>query len=59
MNTYKIAIGLPLDVYEKVKRRAAKAKKSFSAEAVDLIKCGLLDVEDSERHEPKTKGSTK
>ena len=50
---YKIAINFPKEIYDKIKRRADKAKISVSEQAVDLVKCGLLDIEESEQHDPK------
>lgn len=48
----KIAINIPADLFERISARASAAKRPFTVEAVDLLRCGLLDVEDSERHEP-------
>jgi hypothetical protein len=49
----KIAVNFPDEVYNKIDRRARTKKTSFSAMAVELVKCGLFDFEESEKHEPR------
>jgi plasmid stability protein len=48
---HKLAVNFPDEVFKKIKSRATKAKRSLSDEAIDLIRCGILDVEDLERSE--------
>lgn len=48
----KIAINIPAEIFERISARANAAGVPFTVQAVDLLRCGLLDVEDSERHEP-------
>lgn len=49
---HKHAVNFPRDVYDKIKRRAKKSGRSFSDEAIDLIKCGIFDIEESESYDP-------
>jgi hypothetical protein len=51
----KIAISFPPEVFRKVNSRAHAARKPFTTMAVELIKCGLYDYEESEKHEPATR----
>jgi hypothetical protein len=48
----KIAINIPEEDFIKIKQRAESDGVPFTAKAVELIRCGLLDYEDSERHDP-------
>ncbi len=50
----KVAISFPEGLFKTIDARAKAAKTSFSAEVVDLVKCGLLDVQESEALEPNT-----
>lgn len=49
----KIAVNMPEEVFDKVARRAKQDNVSFNAKAVELLKCGLFDYEESEQHEPR------
>jgi hypothetical protein len=48
----KIAINIPEEVFDKIRRRAEAEQVPFTVKAVELLRCGLLDYEDSERHDP-------
>lgn len=48
----KIAVSIPDEFFVRVKRRACRTKNTFSETFVDLAKCGLLDIEESELYEP-------
>jgi len=39
-------------VFDKIVARALIDQVSFSEKAVELVKCGIFDYEESERHEP-------
>ena len=56
---YKIAVRMPLPLFKRIKERARKQKRSISEVAADLIACGLLDIEESERLEPPEKVAAK
>ena len=47
----KIAVKLEPDVFERIKSRAIDHKKEFSDIVNDVCRCGLLDLEESERDE--------
>jgi hypothetical protein len=49
----KIAVKLSRPVFEKLVARAAKDKVSFSVTVEDVLKCGILDLEESEALEPQ------
>ncbi len=51
----RIAIGFPPEEFEKVEARAKADGVTFSAKALELIRCGLFDYEESEKHEPHKK----
>jgi metal-responsive CopG/Arc/MetJ family transcriptional regulator len=48
----KIAVSFPDELFKKIKRRTEKSGLTFSEVVSDLSACGLLDIEDSEMHEP-------
>jgi hypothetical protein len=48
----KISIALDPELFKAICKRCKATEKSFSSVANDLIKCGLLDIEESERDEP-------
>jgi hypothetical protein len=48
---HKIAVNIPTPIYDKIAKRAKKAKVSFSEMAVKLLDCGLFDYEDSEQYD--------
>ena len=48
----KIAVKMPVALFEKIVLRARRHGVSFSEEAARLLDCGLLDYEESEQHEP-------
>lgn len=53
-NGWRIAITFfDRELFDSIKARAEKNKKSMSATIVDLAKLGLFDIEESEKHEPK------
>ncbi len=56
---HKIAVTIPIDVYNRIKLRAYAEGISFSTCAAALIACGLLDYEESEAHEPQAEPQAK
>ncbi len=53
----KIAVSMPVEVFAKIAKRAKVSGTSFSEQAVDILKCGLFDLEESERYDPVEKTS--
>ena len=49
----KIAINIKHDTFKRLVERAKTEKKMFSEIAEDVIKCGLLCLDESDRFEPK------
>ena len=49
----KIAVKMPVALFEKIVLRAKRRGVSFSEEAAKLLDCGLMDYEESEQHEPE------
>jgi hypothetical protein len=49
----KIAISMPEEVFDKIARRAKADGVSFNTKALELLRCGLFDYEESEEYEPK------
>ncbi len=49
----KLAVKFKPDVFQQIKDRATRDKKHFSEIMNDVLECGLLDLEDQERDEPK------
>jgi len=47
----KIAISMPETLFDKINKRAAADGVSFNKIAVDLLACGLLDIEESEMYD--------
>jgi hypothetical protein len=47
----KIAVVFPEQLFRDVVKMAKAEKKSFNDMVVDLVKCGKLDLEESDRHE--------
>jgi hypothetical protein len=47
---------MPTEIFENIQRRAKANGVSFSAMAVKLLECGLLDYEDSERVDSNKEG---
>jgi len=50
----KLAVMFTPDNFKKLRARAAKEKKRFSAVLNDVVACGLFDLEEQERDEPVT-----
>ena len=50
----KVAVNFPADLHAKIVARAAKEKRSFSDQAIELCKCGELCLADSDQHERET-----
>ena len=48
----KIAVSFRTDLFRKLCRRCEESDKMFSFVVNDLVRCGLLCVEESERDEP-------
>jgi hypothetical protein len=48
----KIAVKLDVETFQRLKARAKRDGRMFSEVVNDCCKCGLLDLEDSERDEP-------
>jgi hypothetical protein len=51
-NGIKLSVKFEPEIFQQLKDRAAKENKLFSDIVNDVLKCGLLDLEDSERDEP-------
>jgi hypothetical protein len=49
----RIAVSMPEELFERISERARAAHVPFTVTAVDLLRCGLLDIEDSEAHDPE------
>lgn len=49
----KIAVNMHHDTFKRLLARAKAEKKSFSEMTEDVIKCGLLCLDESDRFEPK------
>ena len=47
----KIAVIFPRQLFHDVIAMAKKEKKTFNDMVVDLVKCGKLDLEESDKHE--------
>jgi hypothetical protein len=54
----QVAVRFPDELFEAVIKMAKAEKKEFNAMVVDLVKCGKMDLEESDRHEPITHGVT-
>ena len=49
----KFAVNFPDDLFKAVMKMARLEKKPFNTMVLDLIRCGKLDLEESDKHEPK------
>jgi hypothetical protein len=49
----RIAIAIPDELFEKIAKRAKDDNVPFTVKAVELLSCGILDYEESERFEPE------
>ena len=47
----KIAVNFPEQLFRDIIKMAKAEKKTFNDMVVDLVKCGKLDLEESDRHE--------
>jgi hypothetical protein len=54
----QIAVRFPDELFKEIIKQAKREKKDFNAMVLDLIKCGKLDLEDSDRHEPSSQEDT-
>ena len=48
----QVAIRFPDDLFKAIIAMAKKEKKDFNAMVLDLVRCGKLDLEESDKHEP-------
>ena len=48
----QVAVRFPDDLFKTIIAMAKKEKKDFNAMVLDLARCGKLDLEESDRHEP-------
>lgn len=53
----KIAVSFPSILFLDIIEMAKKEKKSFNDMVIDLIKCGKLDLEESDKHELTPEGN--
>jgi len=47
----KIAVSFPAQLFHDVIAMAKTEKKTFNDMVIDLVKCGKLDLEESDKHE--------
>ena len=47
----RIAVNFPKELFHGVIEMAKKENKSFNDMAIDLVKCGKLDLEESDKYE--------
>jgi hypothetical protein len=47
----KIAVRFERETFKRIRKRAEKENKSFSAMVEDTVKCGLLCLEENDREE--------
>lgn len=59
MKSRRVAVTFTEQIFEKVMRRAKDDEVSFSTKALELIRCGLFDYEESEKHEPPKQSKKK
>ena len=50
-NRMKIAVAFPEQLFHDVIAMAKNEKKTFNDMVIDLVKCGKLDLEESDKHE--------
>jgi len=48
----KIAVSFPDDLFKAILKMAKKEDKTFNVMVLDLVRCGKLDLEESDKHEP-------
>jgi hypothetical protein len=49
----KASVAFDTELFKAICKRCKNTNQSFSVVVNDLIKCGLLDIEESERDEPQ------
>lgn len=49
----KIAVEFPNPLFLDIIKMAQKENRGFSQMVVELVKCGKLDLEESDKHEPQ------
>jgi len=47
----RIAVNFPEQLFHDIIAMAKNEKKSFNVMVIDLVKCGKLDLEESDKHE--------
>ena len=47
----KIAVGFPTELFKAIVEMAKQENKTFNTMVVELVKCGKLDLEESDRLE--------
>jgi len=53
----KIAVSLSTSLFKQLRKRAEDEDKSFSALVEDVLKCGLLCLDESDAEEPRNVGN--
>lgn len=54
----QVAIRFPDELFEAIIKLAKAERKEFNAMVLDLVKCGKLDLEESDSLEPSTHGKS-
>jgi hypothetical protein len=49
----KVAVAFNAELFEKIKEMALKENLSFGAMVCELCEVGILDLEESDQHEPQ------
>lgn len=47
----RIAVNFPKKLFHDIVAMAKKEKRTFNAMVMELVKCGKLDLEESDKHE--------
>lgn len=54
----QVAVRFPDELFREIIVQAKRERKDFNTMVLDMVQCGKLDLEESDKHEPITHGVT-